>query len=148
MHDGLQSRLGPFAGHAGREPADHLQPVILAIVQTVPGGRHPGLQGDRHEHVGDLPHLHAMEGGCRDTHDGHRLAVDHEILVQDRGTAAEAARPVTVAQHGDRLPARLRRVVRSEQAAQGGAHSQDIEVVSGHELAVGALGPALSGDAQ
>ena len=84
-----------------------------------------------------------LKPGAPNADDRHRMAIDDERLIENRGVAAETPLPEAVAEHGDRMRSRRAVVSIVEHAPQGGTHAKDIEVVAADDVAVDALGAAL-----
>ncbi len=87
--------------HARLEPGEQINPVTAAILERAgPRPRHHLVaQRDGHEHERPRAERRARESLGRDADDRHRLTVDGHRLIHHAGVAAEAGRPVGVAQH-------------------------------------------------
>ena len=72
------------------------------------------------------------------------LLLISSVLPTMPGSALEVAPPQTVADHDDRMAARRDLVRRQERAAEPGANAENLEVVSGDDLAPDLAGAAAS----
>ena len=148
MEKRLQSGLRLFQRHSRLEAAEDLREAAATVVQAVE------LAGEfvlHHHRDADLRRgsgLHAIEARAAHTDDGQRIAVEHDLPADHGGVGGEARLPVTVTQDGDRVAALHKIVLRVEDAAQGGAHAQDREVIAGDEFARDQFGPAFVSQAE
>jgi hypothetical protein len=81
----------------------------------------------------------------RYTHDGARLAIDHDWLA-DHGCAAEAALPVTVAKDSELRRSHRLALGRVEQSAHAGLQSEKSEEIPRRILNQDAFGAMIGGE--
>ena len=140
--DDIHRRVCLRARDAGLQPCEDVEPPAAPVVEIVPRRGHLRLHHHRRQDVGGLADLQAREALRGHADNGEGMAVDVDRLVQDRGITAEAAHPVAVAEHGDRMAAGRLVVGRVEHASKRRPHAEHVEVVPADQLAVGALGLA------
>src|SRR5207247_10796429 len=80
-------------------------------------------------------------------HNGQADSVDDQRPADDLQVAAQTVLPKSVADHRDRIGARLAILLRTKRSPQGGSDSADLEEVSGHELALNRLANAVASPA-
>ena len=144
--DDVELHLGSLGRHAGLEAAHDRHPAAATIVEIVPGRRHLRLHHHRHDDVAVRADLDAIEPGRRYADDRHRMAIDDNGAIENRGVATETPLPEAVAEHGDGMRSRRTVVSIVEYAPQGRTHAKDIKVVAADDVAVDALGAALPRD--
>ena len=139
----LQRGLRLFGRHAGLQPGEDADPAVARIVErVVPARRQLRLHHHRHVDLRRDAQLDALEPFARDTDDGVRVRVDDHGLADHRRIGGEAAAPVRVTQHGDRMSVRDAIVIRREHPAGGRGDAERLEVAAGHDFAGGEFGAA------
>ena len=121
-------------GDSGFEARQHGEAAAAAVGEILRGAVHHernpgfGLVGD------------AAEPGGHDADDGPGAAVELYGAADDRGVGAESPLPQTVAEDDDGVALRHFILFRAEGAAEGRAHSQQVEVGLRDVLGGDALG--------
>ena len=131
----------------GFKPDDRLEPAVAALVHAI-AAHHFLLHRHRHPRRRRHAEERADESLRRDADDRDRRVVDRDLLADHRGIAGEAALPVGVAEHRDRMAARRDVVLGGEEAARGRTNAHHLEVVAADERAPRALGGVVDGDAE
>ena len=123
-----------------------MEPTAAAVVEVVPRRRHHRLHGHRDVEAGPEAEGHAAEAGRRDPHHRHRMTVDAHRLADDVGVARETVAPELVIEDDQRVGAGRGLVGHGEDAAGGGAHAEQLEVVARDQLGGGPLGGVRPAD--
>src|ERR1017187_4747152 len=114
-------------------------PPILETVKLRELRAHRGFHHDGDANLGRRAGIGAVKPFPADANDGERLTIDQQLSADDIAAAAETVPPVTVANDRDGVAARGSVVTGGEDASQGSAHAEDLEVASGDEFAVNPL---------
>ena len=129
----VQSRLGALARHAGADPGDQIDPVIVEPVGAVPALGEMRLEGHGHENAGLAADGGTGEAVRGDADHGERLAVDLHDLIEHIGLAAELLLPIAIVDHRDRVAGAGYVVVGGDQAAQQRLRTHHFEIVAGDQ---------------
>ena len=133
--DALHVGAGLLDGDARLQARDAVQPWVIAAI--LPAGVFRRLADRRPQ----LDAARELEVGRHDADHREAAVVERHLLIEDAGVAAEAPLPERVAEHGDRLRARLVFVI-GEEAAPQGIDAQRLEQLSRHHAAGQPLGLA------
>ncbi|HEY7284130.1 MAG TPA: hypothetical protein VH497_01715 [Vicinamibacterales bacterium] len=130
---------------AGLQAAEYIRPVRATVLEVLERLREAAHR-DRREDRRLQPERRAVESTLRHADDRHRLAVDRDGLIQDRGIQSEAPLPVAPAEDHDVRFAGSGIVRRRQQPSDGRLDADDREVVAGHEQPVDAFSLAARGE--
>jgi hypothetical protein len=124
---------------AGLEAADEEEIVARAALEPLRAGLDHASHHGRDPHLGHEGELRPGEAFRRDAHDSERVAVELHRLSDYGGVGTEAALPAAIAQDRDRMRIRCRIFLRQKRPAEHRFHAEEIEVISGDEIARDAL---------
>ena len=145
----LERRLCRFDGLARLQAREYLHPPRsrAAHLEPVPLRHDDGLHQQRDAERRRAGRIHTRKAAGRDADDRHRIVVDEDLPADRRRIEGEAAIPVVVAQHDDRMaPVDLIVFLRVEDASRRRSHAEHGEEVARHHLGVHALGLVLDAD--
>ena len=132
--DRLQDGLRLLFGDTGLHPPPDLEPARVRVCDRAIVPHHR-----RRPDVGHDAWFDAGEAFRSHAHDLQRLLPDGDPAAEHIRVAAEPARPEVVAQHGDRVPARIDVITRRQDPAEGRLHAEDGERITRDPLAVDLL---------
>src|SRR5215510_5269193 len=135
--DGLHLRLGLFQSDVGFESPKEVEPASAPVLEYV--FRHPGnglrLHSQREPKIDRGAGHHAIKISGSDTNNDEVMTVEVDFPSDHVGISAESPLPETIAQHGDRLCAKLSVIFRQNEATQCRLHTERRKVIACDQVA-------------
>ncbi len=129
------------------ETPEDVDPPAAPIVEVVPVRGHLRFEHQWNANARRLADVETIEPRLRDADDCDVVVVDRELAPNDVPVCAEAIAPVVVTEHRHEAVAADLVVVGRDDAAEGRADAEHLEVGAGDQFADDALGLTIDADA-